>query len=343
MHAQRSLVLAGEGFVRRMHLTPAERVMCILPMFHVNAIFYSLMGTIAAGATLLLEERFSASNFWKVAAARKATETNTIAAVMNILMRRPREEFVPGHTLRKIYGAPIPAEMYRVFEDEFGVPDMIEGYGMSEIPGALSNPYDRERRKGSMGTPSLHPDPDINLAEVRIVDDDFNEVPVGETGEIVVRTPTIMKGYYRDPDATAAAFRDGFFLTGDLARKDADGYVWFVARKKDIIRRRGENISGAEIDMVAGEHPDVVEVAAIAVPAELGEDEVLLAVVKKPGSTLTEQQLGAYCGTRLAAFKVPRYILFVDELPRTATHRVAKFELRKDTTLKSRAFDLSRA
>jgi crotonobetaine/carnitine-CoA ligase len=342
MHSQRSIVLAGEGFVRRMHLQPEERVLCILPMFHVNAIFYSLMGTLAAGATLLLEEKFSASNFWNTVAARRATEVNTIAAVMNILMRRPREEFVPGHTLRKIYGAPFSPEMYRVFEEEFGVPHLIEGYGMSEIPGALNNPFDGERRKGAMGKPSLHPDPAVNLTQVKIVDENFNQVPAGTAGEIVVRTPTIMKGYYRDPEATAAAFRDGYFLTDDLARMDADGYMWFVARKKDIIRRRGENISGAEIDLVAGDHPEVVEAAAIAVPAELGEDEVLLAVVRKPGSSLTERELGEWCRGRLAAFKVPRFVLFVDQLPRTPTHRIAKFELRKDQTLKARAVDLSR-
>jgi carnitine-CoA ligase len=341
MHSQRSVVLAGEGFVRRMHLDPAERILCILPMFHVNAIFYSLSGTIAAGAALLLEEKFSASNFWKTVAARKATETNTIAAVMNILMRRPREEFVPGHTLRKIYGAPFSPEIYRVFEEEFGVPHLIEGYGMSEIPGALNNPFDGERRKGSMGKPSLHPDPAVNLAEVKILDDDYNDAAAGAIGEIAVRTPTIMKGYYRDPEASAAAFRDGFFLTGDLAQRDADGYFWFVARKKDIIRRRGENISGAEIDSVVGDHPDVVEAAAIGVPAELGEDEVLLAVVKKPGSRLTELEIADWCRGRLAAFKVPRFVLFVDTLPHTPTHRVAKFELRKDATLKQRAVDLA--
>jgi len=341
IHGQRSVVLAGEGFVRRMHLDPAERILCILPMFHVNAIFYSLSGAIAAGATLLLEEKFSASRFWKTVAARKATEVNTIAAVMNILMRRPREEFVPGHTLRKIYGAPFSPEIYRVFEQEFGVPHLIEGYGMSEIPGVFSNPFDGERRQGSMGKPSLHPDPAVNLAEVRIVDEHGNDVPVGVTGEIAVRTPTIMKGYYRDPAATAAAFRGESFLTGDLAWMDADGYYWFVARKKDIIRRRGENISGAEIDRVVGDHPEVVEAAAIGVPAELGEEEVLLAVVKKPGSRLTERELAAWCGARLAAFKVPRFVLFVDALPRTPTHRIAKFELRNDATLKNRAVDLN--
>jgi crotonobetaine/carnitine-CoA ligase len=318
MHSQRNIVLAGEGFVRRMHIQPDERLLCVLPMFHINAIFYSLAGTLAAGATLLLEEKFSASGFWKTIVARKATEVNAIAAVMNILTRRPRDEFIPGHTLRKIYGAPVAPEMYRVFRDEFGVPDLIEGYGMSEIPGAINNPFDGERREGSMGKPSLHPDPAIRLAEVRIVDDDFRDVPTGGVGEIVVRTPTIMKGYYRDPEATASAFRDGYFLTGDLASMDEDGYVWFVARKKDIIRRRGENISGAEIDRIASEHPDVVEAAAIGVPAELGEDEVLLAVVRKPGSSVTEHEIGDWCRERLAAFKVPRYVLFVDRFPKDA-------------------------
>lgn len=343
MHAQRSVVLAGEGFVRRMHLQPDERVLCVLPMFHVNAIFYSLTGTIAAGATLLLEEKFSASRFWSIVAERRATEVNTVAAMMNILMRRPREEFAPGHALQKIYGAPFSPEIYRTFEQEFGVPHLIEGYGMSEIPGACNNPFDGERRKGSMGRPSLHPDERIRLAELRIVDDEGRDVPTGTTGEIAVRTPTIMKGYYRDPQATAAAFRDGFFLTGDLGRIDADGYVWFVARKKDIIRRRGENIAGAEIDRVAGDHPEVVEAAAIGVPAEVGEEEVLLAVVKKPGSELTERALVDWCREHLAPFKVPRYVLFVDALPHTPTHRVAKFDLRKDATLKARAVDVAQS
>jgi crotonobetaine/carnitine-CoA ligase len=343
MHSQRSVVLAGEGFVRRMHLHPAERLLCVLPLFHVNAIFYSLCGAIVAGATLLLEERFSASSFWKTVAARRATEVNTIAAVMNILMRRPRAEFVPGHGLTKIYGAPFSPEIYRLFEEEFGVPHLIEGYGMSEIPGACNNPFNGERRKGSMGKPSLHPDPAVTLAEVRIVNDEGSPLPVGATGEIVVRTPTIMKGYYRDPEATAAAFHDGFFLTGDLGWMDTDGYIWFVARKKDIIRRRGENISGAEIDRVAGDHPEVVDAAAIGVPAELGEEEVLLVAMKKLGSTLTEKALAEWCSGLLAEFKVPRYVLFVDELPRTPTHRVAKFELRKDATLKQRAVDLAQS
>ena len=340
MHSQQSMVLAGEGFVERMHLQPEDRLMCILPMFHVNALFYSLSGSIAAGATLILVPRFSASTFWRTAAESGATEVNTIAAVSNILMRRPRSEFVPGHGLKKLYGGPFSEEVYRVFQGEFGVSTVIEGYGMSEIPGALNNPFAGPHKIGSMGTPSLHPDPRVLLTEMKVTDEQGHELPAGGKGELVVKTPIVMKGYYRDPEQTAAAFRDGWFLTGDLGWRDEDGYFWFVARKKDIIRKRGENISGAEIDRVIESHPDVLQAAAIPVPSELGEDEILVAVVAKPGATLSAETLAAWCRERLAAIKVPRYVVFVDSLPRTPTHRVEKFKMRVDATLRERAVDL---
>jgi crotonobetaine/carnitine-CoA ligase len=341
MHSQRNVLLAGEGFVARMHLQPEERLLCILPLFHVNALLYSLAGALAAGATLILEPRFSASTFWRTVNDTGATEVNTIAAVSHILIRRPRSEFVAGHALRKIYGAPLTAEIYRVFQQEFGVPHLIEGYGMSEIPGVLNNPFDGERKAGSMGRPSVHPDPELRFAEMKVADDAGREVAAGEVGELVVRTPIVMQGYFRDPEQTRAAFRDGWFLTGDLGRRDADGYFWFVARKKDIIRRRGENISGAELDRVVGEHPDVLEAAAIAVPSELGEDEILVAVVPRPNAAPSAEQIGRWCRDRLAPSKVPRYVAFVDSLPHTPTHRVAKFKLREDEALRARAVDLA--
>ncbi len=341
MHSQRNVVLAGEGFVQRMYLQPDDRLMCILPMFHINALFYSLAGALAAGAALVLIARFSASRFWHDAAYHRATEVNTMAAVSTILMRRPRSEFVAGHALRKIYGAPFTAETYRVFADEFGVPTLIEGYGMSEIPGALNNPFLGPHKIGSMGQPSRHPDAAVKFAELRIVDDAGHELPDGETGELAVKTPMLMKGYFRDPQQTEAAFRDGWFLTGDLAWRDADGYFWFVARKKDIIRRRGENISGAELDRVVELHPDVIQCAAIPVPNDLGEDEILVAAVLRPGATLTEPGVAEWVRQRLAASKVPRYVIFVRALPQTPTHRVAKFKLRGDATLQQRAVDLT--
>lgn len=191
-----------------------------------------------------------------------------------------------------------------------------------------------------MGRLSRHPDPGVEFARARVVDDAGNELPDGATGELEVRTPIVMQGYYRDPDQTAAAFHDGWFRTGDLVWRDADGFYWFVARKKDIIRKRGENISGAELDRVIGEHPDVLEAAAIAVPAELGEDEILAAVVRRAGAGVSAQEIAEWCRKRLAPIKVPRYVVFVDELPHTPTHRVAKFKLKGEPGLVARAVDL---
>ncbi|HEX6723420.1 MAG TPA: AMP-binding protein, partial [Burkholderiaceae bacterium] len=238
------------------------------------------------------------------------------------------------------YGAPFSAETYDVFQREFGVPTLIEGYGMSEIPGALNNPFDGPHKIGSMGKPSLHPDPAVQLAQLKVVDDDGRERPDGEVGELVVKTPLVMQGYYREPEQTRAAFRDGWFLTGDLARRDADGYFWFVARKKDIIRKRGENISGAELDRVVESHPQVLQAAAIPVPDALGEDEILIAVVPKPGARVTPREVADWCRQHLAAIKVPRYVLIVESLPLTPTHRVAKYQMRQDKSLRERATDL---
>lgn len=343
MHSQRNLVLAGEGFVERMRLQPEDRLLAILPLFHINAVFYSLCGAVAAGASLVLAPKFSASRFWQVAAATGATEVNIIAAVGNILAQRPRSEFVP-HSIRKLYGGPVAPEVERAFREEFGVSVSLEGYGMTEIPGACNNPFPGaglgENRVGSMGRPARHPDPSVPFAELRVLDDAGRDAPDGAVGELAVRTPIVMKGYYRDPEATAAAFRDGWFLTGDLVRRDADGYFWFVARKKDIIRRRGENVSGAELDRVIGLHPEVAEAAAIPVPAALGEDEILVAIVPRAGAQPSADAIAAWCTARLAPHKQPRYITFVDELPHTPTHRVAKFKLRSDPSLLERAVDL---
>ena len=340
MHAQKSLVIAGEGFVARMYLQPTERLLCVLPMFHINAIFYSLSGTLAAGATLILEPRFSASSFWKTVKETGATEVNTIAAASAILMRRPRSEFVPGHALQKIYGAPFDNEVFRIFNNEFEVPVLIEGYGMSEIPGALNNPFMGPRKVLCMGPPSQHPDPAIKLADVKVVDDDGNELPNGQTGELTVRTPIVMQAYYRDEAQTKAAFRGDWFLTGDLAYKDDDGYFWFVARKKDIIRKRGENISGAELDRIIGNHPAVLQAAAIPTPSDLGEDDILVAVQLQEGKTATHEEIAVWCRQHLAAIKVPRYIVFVDSLPQTPTNRIAKFKMREDKSLLANAKDL---
>lgn len=340
MHSQRNFCLSAERHLERGYLQADGRSLCVLPMFHINALFYSVASAVAAGARLIIAPRFSASGFWKLAAETGATQTNLLMAASTILARRPRSEFVPDHKLQIVVGSPVTKEVADVFINEFGVKKMVEGFGMTEIPGAFGVPVEDPQTTGSMGKPGLHPDRSIKWTEVRVVDEEGRDVPDNQDGELWVRIPTMMKGYYKDPEQTAAVFHDGWFATGDLVRRGSDGNFTFVARKKDIIRRRGENIAGLEIDRVIAAHPAVSQVAAIGVKAEIGEEEVLVAIVRKAGASLSAEEIKAWCGERLAAFKVPRYVAFVDSLPHTPTHKVAKHILKKDPTVVEKAVDL---
>ncbi|HTE13552.1 MAG TPA: AMP-binding protein [Burkholderiales bacterium] len=339
MHSQRSFVTGGEAFVQRVYLQDDDRVMVVLPMFHINANFYSVAGTLAAGASLVIVPKFSASTFWQVAADTGATEVNIIEAMGTILQNRPRSEYRADHRLRAVYG--VRGSYADTFRNEFGIPVLIGGYGMTEIPGVTCNPVEGVQKWNTMGPVGRHPDPHRAWAQCRVVDDEGNDVGTDHEGEMWVKTPIVMQGYFRDPQQTAEAFHDGWFKTGDMVKCDVDGYYTFVSRKKDIIRRRGENIAGAELDRVIGAHPAVHEAAAVAVPAELGEDDILVAVVLKPDQKATAQDIAQWCRERLAPQKVPRYVLFMDELPHTPTAKVQKQVLKADKTLKSRAVDLT--
>jgi crotonobetaine/carnitine-CoA ligase len=190
-----------------------------------------------------------------------------------------------------------------------------------------------------MGLPGKHPDPNRPWATCRIVDDEGNDVVAGEAGELWVKTPIAMQGYFRDPEQTQQAFHKDWLKTGDLVKCDDEGYFYHLSRKKDIIRRRGENIAAAELEMVIAELPGIYQVAAIAVPSELGEDDILIAAVKKPGVTLSEQEVVDWCRERLTAVKVPRFVSFLEELPLTPTHKILKSALRADTLVLARAID----
>lgn len=339
MHSQRSLLLVGEANMARMRLQPDDRLLVVLPFFHINALFYSLGGMLASGCTLVLVERFSASRFWHTVADTGTTAVNIIEAMGTILKSRDRAEYRPDHRLRVAYGVRQNAQA--AFREEFGVPHLLTGFGMSEIPGVTCNPYGEPAKPGSMGVLAQHPDPQQLWAECRIVDDQGRDLGPDQVGELWVRTPVAMLGYFRDPEQTAAAFHEGWLKTGDMVRRDADGWFFYASRKKDIIRRRGENIAGAELDMVVGGHPAVYETAAIAVPSELGEDEILAAVVLKPGEQLEASAIADWCRDRLAPHKVPRYVAFVDALPHTPTHKIAKALMRQDASLLARAVDLA--
>jgi crotonobetaine/carnitine-CoA ligase len=341
MHSQRSFVTAGEAFVQRVHLQESDRVMIVLPLFHMNALFYSVAGALAAGASAIIVSKFSASAFWQIAADNGATEVNIIDAMGAILQSRPDSEYRPDHRIRAAYG--VRENAAKTFREKFKIPDLFSGFGMTEIPGVTCNPFRAPNKPGSMGMIGRHPDAARQWATCRVLDDNRHDVPDGEVGELAAKTPIVMQGYFRDPEQTAAAFHDGWFLTGDLVRRDADGFYFYVSRKKDIIRRRGENIAGAELDRVIGQHPGVLEVAAIAVPSELGEDEILVVAVRRPGVDIKEADIAIWCRERLAPQKVPRFVCFVEQLPHTPTHKIAKETLRKDHSLVANAVDVMRA
>lgn len=338
-HKQRTFALVGETFVDRMQLQPKDRLLCILPLFHANALFFSLGGAIAAGASLVLVSRFSASNFWRIAAETHATAANIIAAVAHILAQRPESEFCPDHQITKMYAVPINENLATVFRDRFHVPNMIEGYGLSEAPGIITNRL-LDGKTGSMGRVAQHPYLK-SYAEIRLVDDEGNEVPINTPGEIIVRTLVAMEGYHRDPKQTSETFSDGWLRTGDLAKQDENGFYYFISRKKDIIRRRGENISAAELERIITSHPQVQDAAVIGTVAELGEEEVFAIVLPLEGSSLNEIEIADWCRDRVAHYKVPRYITLVKQLPYTPSHRVAKHKIKADQTIRAKAIDIT--
>ena len=338
MHSQRSFLLGGEAFVERMYLQANDRLMIVLPFFHMNALFYSVAGGLAAGGSIAIMPRFSASSFWQQAHASQSTIVNLIDAACQILKKRPRQEYVNEHRLRAAYGVRHTA--WATFQEEFHMPHLVSGYGMTEIPGVTCSPFTGLQKPGTMGPVGKHPDPRREWAACKVVDEMGQELGPHQVGELWVKTPIIMQGYFRDPEQTQKQFVQGWFKTGDLVSVDEDGYYTFVSRKNDIIRRRGENISGAELDRVIASHPNVADVAVIAVPAELGEDDIMAVVVAKSNELLSAQDVAQWCRERLASTKVPRYVVFVASIPYTPTHKVAKSMLRNDKSLLSLASDL---
>ncbi len=327
MQPQRSYIVAGESFAMRTALQADDRILTILPLFHANAQFYSTMGTLVAGATMILSPRFSASRFWQQVHDDEATQFNFIGAMARMLYNQEPTPLDASHRVRLACGAPMPAEIYDEFERRFHL-TVLETYGLSECPMGTSNLVGM-RKKGSMGKPSRHPDPD-QYTRVRLVDDHDNDVSAGQVGEILLQSPALMAGYYRDPERTAEAMRGGWFHTGDNAYQDDDGFYVFVDRKKDIIRRRGENISSVEVERVLNDHPAVAESAVIPVPAALSEDDIHAYVVLRPQADATAAALQDWCRQRLATFKVPNRITFRATLPKTPTQRVEKYKLRQE-------------
>lgn len=340
VHAHKDFTLTGEAFLLCSGIGPEDKVLIILPLFHVNAQYYSTMGALAAGASLILVRKFSASNFWDQAAYYGATEFNFIGAIGKILCNRPEHEFRPEHQIRTAYGALVTPDVYEIFTKRFKIPHVIDGYGLTEVPRVSQNPIGGLIKMKSMGLPARHPDPSLTFSEVKIVSDEGRELGSGEIGEIIVRSPVMMQGYFKDDKKTEEAIRDGWFYTGDYAFKDEDGYLFFVDRKKDIIRRKGENISSHEVEMAINANSKVLEAVVIGVPSELGEEEVMAHIVLKQNQTMTPEEVIDWCKDHLAAFKVPRYVQFRRSFPKTSTQRTAKYILKKEEGLIESSHDM---
>ena len=322
-------VSAGQGFAQWTQATADDRFFTCLPYFHANAQYYSTMGTLASGATLVVQDRFSASRFWQQVRDARATVVNFIGMMMPVLSKNDPSPDDADNPVRLFYGSPaFSPEFLLDFEQRFGT-DIIVGFGMTETCYGTIESIRGERRPNSSGLPRQHPDPRFSNT-VRIVDDDGLPVPNGQPGEITILNPATMPGYWRNEEQTALSLRDGWLFTGDLGWLDDDNYLYFVDRKKDVIRRRGENISSQEVEDVIKRHERVLDCAIIAVPSELGEDEMKAYITPRPGESVEPAEVIYWCAEHLAYFKVPRYIEVRDELPRTPSLRVRKDVLRQE-------------
>jgi crotonobetaine/carnitine-CoA ligase len=312
----RAYAMAGIGFPWWLGLTEDDRLMTSLPLFHINAPAYSMLGSIAARASLVLLPRFSASGFLDSARRHGATQFNAIGAMLELLMRQPERPDDADNPVRLAYAGPTPPEPRHLeFERRFGL-ELMSGYAMSETPYGTVWPRG-SRPYGTIGVPRQHP----TLGQV-------NEARVSADGELELRNPAVMKGYWGMPEETERVLSaDGWLKTGDLVTENPDGTLTFVGRRKEVIRRRGENVAPAEIEEALASHPDVEEAAVVGVPSELSEEDIKAFVVMRAGADADFDALREWASRRLTAFKVPSQYEALDELPHTATGRIAKHRL----------------
>jgi long-chain acyl-CoA synthetase len=303
-------------------ITKDDVVLGALPLFHSFGQTCSLNAVIAAGAELSMIPRFDPDKALEIIARDGVTIFMGVPTMYNAMLHADSADEADVSSLRVCVsgGSAMPEELMRNFEEKFGC-IILEGYGLSETsPVASFNHPDKERKPGSIGTP-------IDGVEMKVVDDDGNEVEQGEVGEIVIKGHNVMKGYWGRPDATEDAIKDGWFHTGDMARVDEDGYFFIVDRKKELIIRGGYNVYPREVEEVLYEHPAVQEAAVVGVEDEKMGEEVGAAVVLKNGEEVDADELKAYAKENLANYKYPRKIWFVDELPKGPTGKILKREI----------------
>jgi len=324
MLSQAAALTYGTGAAQAQGYRASDIFYVCLPLFHNNALLASSAAAMVCGASVVLSRRFSVSRFWTEIRESNATITNFLGAMSSFLWSQPPSPADTDHRLRLVSMAPTP--MYAAeFEKRFGLRAM-NNYGLSDYGmGTSFTEWDPREKLGSIGRPR-------EGIAVKIVDEDDFELPDGQVGEIVLRYDEPWRGtlgYYQMPEATLASRRNLWFHTGDRGLRDQDGYFYFVDRKKDCIRRRGENISAFEVEQIIATHPDVADAAVFPVATSTNDEEVAAVIVPRPGACLDAPRVVEHCARNMAYFMVPRYIQFRDSMPTTMSQKIEKFKLRQ--------------
>lgn len=323
MLSQANLAANAQAISEEHALTAQDRVLAVLPLYHINAFAVTMLAPLAHGGSLAMPPRFSAARFWHQAQDMRCTWLNVVPTIISYLLEADvpsQSQPIPIRFCRSASAALAPDHL-RAFEQKFGI-GVIETMGLTETAApSFSNPLPQGQRKlGAVGRASG--------CEARIVDAELRELPAGETGEIVIRGPNVMRGYYKDETATRATFTlDRWLRTGDLGHQDADGFFFVTGRIKELIIKGGENIAPREIDEALLGHPAVLEAAAVGIPDQHYGQEIMACIVLREGMTCGEDALREFCLTQLGRYKTPKLFRFVDDLPRGPSGKVQRLKL----------------
>lgn len=327
MLSQNYIVCLAEQIGRAWQRRPDDVVLTPLPLFHFNAISIAVVGTLLTGGSASIARRFSVSRFWPEVRRTGATLVSLLGSLAILIADAADHPDQAGHHLRLCAAAPMPPDIDRIWRERFGCATFSGGYGLTEASLISMLPPGEDNRPGAAGKANRHE------FDVAVVDDDDQVLGPGETGEIVCRPrrPNVMfAGYWRRPDATLDVLTNLWFHTGDLGRLDEDDFLYFVDRKKDYLRRRGENISSFELERTFHAHDALQDVAVHSVPSDVGEDDVKVTAVLVDGVALTEEELCRWAVDHVPYFAVPRYVEFRADLPRNPVGRVLKYQLRDE-------------
>jgi len=323
MLTQANLAANAQAIGAEHALTHDDRVLAVLPLYHINAFAVTMLAPLATGGSLAVPPKFSAARFWAQASATRCTWINVVPTMISYLLEGETPVRAQTALIRfcRSASAALAPEHHRAFEDKFGI-GIIETMGLTETAApSFSNPLDSSRRKlGSVGRASG--------CEAGVVDANLTPVPIGATGELVIRGPNVMRGYYKNIEATRASFTpDGWLRTGDLGHVDADGFFFVTGRIKELIIKGGENIAPREIDEALLAHPAVLEAAAVGIPDKHYGQEIMVCVVLREGAVCSEDQLRDFCALHLGRFKTPKVLRFVGKLPRGPSGKVQRLKL----------------